>query len=430
MVHAPIPLLMEAMSAHPEICRLKLGPYRILFASHPEILRHVLQKNHKNYDKRAPVYQKARLVLGNGLLTNDGESWFRQRRIAQPAFHHSRISRFADQITTATDQMLDRWAPHLGTGAPIDVAGEMMALTLRIAGESLLSTDVSDRSSIVGQAITFLAHDVYRRVSSIVDLPPAVPTPANLRFRRHRRALDEIIFEMIQSRRQGTTQAHDLLSMLIEARDEETGHGMSDQQLRDEVLTIFLAGHETSAVTLIWIWYLLSQHPQVEAKLRAELDQVLQGRLPRLEDLDHLAYTQQVIQESMRLYPAGWNLARRAIEDDEIQGYRIPRGSIVLMSPYATHRHPEFWRDPERFDPERFAADVREKIDRFAYLPFGAGPRVCIGSSFAMLSLRLIVATVLQRYRLRLVPGHPIELEPLITLGSRHGMKMTLAGSG
>ncbi|MDP3767798.1 MAG: cytochrome P450, partial [Dehalococcoidia bacterium] len=252
------------------------------------------------------------------------------------------------------------------------------------------------------------------------------PTPTNLRFRRAMRTLDDIVYGMIEARRNNGADKDDLLSMLLEARDEETGEGMSDKQLRDEVFTMFTAGHETTAAALAWTWYLLSQHPEAEGRLHNELGSVLSGRTPGLDDLQRLPYTRMVIEETLRLYPPVWSIGRMALREDTVLGYRIPAKGQVLLSSYVTHRHPEFWDEPERFDPERFAPERAASRPRYAYFPFGGGPRQCIGNEFAMMEAQLALATLAQRYRLRLVPGQVVEPEPAVTLRPRHGVMVTV----
>ncbi len=259
-------------------------------------------------------------------------------------------------------------------------------------------------------------------------MPPLwIPTPRNLAFKRARAELDRVVYDIIASRRRRHAPKGDLLDMLLAAREQGSGEGMTDRQLRDEVMTLLLAGHETTATTLTWTWYLLSKHPGAARKLRAELDVVLGGRLPGVGDLPALEYTQRVVRESMRLYPPVWVISRTAIEEDEIGGYTIPAGSILLLSQYAMHRHPDFWENPEGFDPDRFSPERSEGRHRYAYFPFGGGPRLCIGANLAMLETELILAILAQRYRLELLPGHPVEPEPLITLRPRYGMKMMLS---
>jgi cytochrome P450 len=396
-------------------------PFRPFLLSHPDDIEYVLRKNARNYPKDAFVNARFKLILGEGLLTSEGELWRRQRRLAQPAFHRRRIPALAGLMTGETEALLEQW-----NGRPLDVAEAMTRLTLGIVGRALLGTAIdNEEAGALGRAFRVtLAHTNYRS-THLFAIPERFPTPRNRRFLAARRFLDESVYRLIAERRRSEVDGGDLLSMLLLARDEETGEGMSDRQLRDEVVTILVAGYETTATTLAWTWHLLGEHPEAEARLHAELDETLNGRTPTFEDLGSLPYTKMVIQEAMRLYPPAWALVRRAREDDEIRDYRVPAGSTIVLCQYVTHRHPDFWEEPERFDPERFAPERAAGRPPFAYFPFGGGQRLCIGNNLAMMEAQLILATVARRYRLRPVPGHPVEPEPLITLRPRHGVLMT-----
>jgi cytochrome P450 len=421
----PIAFFLASQKEHGDVVRLRLGSVTAHLVCHPRGVRHVLQTHHLNYSKNTRGIDKLRGILGNGLLTSDGAFWRRQRLIAQPAFHRERIATFAGLMSRAAAEMLDGWQRHGSSGPALDIAQEMMAVTLRIVAEASFGAGVEHATRKVGEALSVALHLTNRRVKRPFDLPSWLPTPGNLRFRRAMRTLDGVVADMVAGRRRLDTR-DDLLSMLMQARDAETGEGMSDRQLRDEVMTVFLAGHETTANALTWAFYLLSRHAEAEAHLHEEVDRVLRRRPPTLEDVGRLPYTTMVIQETMRLYPPAWLFGRSPTENDQIDGYRVATGSLVFLSPYVTHRHPDFWPDPERFLPDRFEATRAASIDRFAYFPFGGGPRLCIGAPFAMLEMPLVLASVAQRYRLRLVPGYREELEPLVTLRPRHGMPMTL----
>jgi cytochrome P450 len=365
-------------------------------------------------------------MMGEGLLTSDGDFWRRQRRLSQPAFHRQQIGAFAGTMTSIAEEMLERWQPVAARGQLIDVSAEMIRLTLSIVSKTLFNTDVGAEANTVGEAITVAFKEFDRRLAALFTLPDVVPTPSRRRLHNAIQTLDRVVYRIIEERRRAGEDIGDLLSMLVFARDEETGESMSDKQLRDEVMAIFLAGHETTANALNWIWYLLSKHPAVERRLHDELAAVLGGRIPTLEDLPKLSYTTMVIEESLRLYPPAWVIERRSIAADQIGPYVIPPGSTIIPSQYITHRHPAFWDNPEGFDPERFTPERVAARPRFAYFPFGGGPRVCIDNNFAMMELQLILATVTQRYRLALVPGHPVELDPMITLRPRYGILMDL----
>lgn len=405
--------------------RFLFWPAYVLY--HPEQVKWVLQGNYRNYNKNFPNMKAAREIFGTGLFTNDGDSWLRQRRLMQPAFHHKRLAGFGRLMSEATSAMLERWQRSAPGDAPMDVQIEMMRLTLRIAGLALFSHDLANEVDRIGRTFTTLGPLISRYTT--LPFPPLwVPTPRNRRLLAGLDALNSVVYAIIEERRKqpADTQATDLLGMLLSARDEETGLGMSDQQVRDEVLTLLLGGHETTATALAWTWYLLAQHPEVEHRLHVELEQVLAGRNPAVDDLDALPYTRMVIQEAMRLYPPVFGLTRFALASDEMGGYPVPANSVIFLSAYCTHRHPAFWQEPEVFDPQRFTPARAAGRPRFAYFPFGGGPRQCIGNTFAMMEALLVLATVAQRYALRQVPGHPVELQVLPTLRPRHGLPMTL----
>jgi cytochrome P450 len=423
----PIETLFEITGACGDIARLRfpLKPHMAHLLRHPDYVRHVLVDNSKNYGKQTRGYSKLRSMLGSGLVTSEGEFWKRQRRIANPAFHRERIAHFSELMVTCADEMLGRWSEYIVSGKPFDVSREMMRLTLRVIGLTMLSTDVEAQSSAVGDAIDDLLHITIHRINTVLGWPEWVPTAENRRYDRARNTLDKIVNDMIAERRRSGEDKGDLLSMLMAARDPETGEGMSDTQLRDEAMTVFVAGHETTANALAWTLCLLSRHPDAERALRQEVAQVLGDRPPKLEDLERLVQTDRVLKESMRLVPPVWVIARSAMEDDVIGGYRIPKDTWIFVSPYLTHHDPRFWRNPEGFDPARFTPEEEAKRPKGAYFPFALGPRKCIGEVFAMMEARLILASILQRTRLELLPGRSIELDPTVTLRPKRGLWMT-----
>jgi cytochrome P450 len=352
----------------------------------------------------------------------------RQRRLAQPAFHRERLAKLAEVMATSTREMLDRWERKRERGEAFDAAADFMALTLAIVSRSLFSTDVAGGdTAAVGRAITVSLEETNRRLFSFLGPPLWVPTARNREYKAAVRVLDEVVFKIIDARRKGQSTGADLLQMLMEARDEETGATMNDRQLRDEVMTLFLAGHETTANALAWTIWLVAQHPEVETKLRAELGQVLGGRVPAAQDVPKLRYVTQVLEESMRLYPPAWMVARQAEEADELLGFHVPKSTIMAMSPYVVHRNPRYWPDPERFDPDRFAPDRAQQRPRHAYFPFGAGQHMCIGNGFAMMEGALILAMLYQRFTVKLVEGHPVVPLPRVTLRPQHGIQVRLA---
>lgn len=402
------------------------GTIQAYLLAHPDHVKHVLQDNHRNYRKDPVSYEKLKPTVGEGLLTSEGDRWLRQRRLIQPSFHRQRIATLGAVMTGSTLAMLDRWKTYLDNRQPFDVSAEMMRLTLEIVSKSLFGADVGRDADAVGRAVAFASRHTNERMQSYFELPQRLPLPGNRRFRSELKVLDSVVFRLIDQRRKSGQEMGDLLAMLLDAHDEGSDQRMTDRQLRDEVMTIFLAGHETTSIALSWTWYLLSGHPDVARRLRSELADVLGGRPPMVDDLASLPYTRQVIEESLRLYPPAWIVARSPLADDTVGGYWIPAGKAVWLSPYVTHRHPAFWENPEGFDPERFSAERSEGRSRYAYFPFGGGPRQCIGNSFALQEAQLVLATVAQRYHLDLLPGHPIVLDPLITLRPRHGIWVTL----
>lgn len=418
----PIALQWDLTRRYGDVVYFRLFNRHLVLLTHPRDLRHVFQDHYTNYNKQTRGFDVLRSFLANGLLTSEGDFWLRQRRIAQPAFHHDRIAAFAATMTRAATALADRWdAEH---GDIVNLTAEMSRLTLRIVGETLLTTDVSADADRVGHALTTALRRANAALTTVVEIPLWVPTPGNRALRGAFATLDDVVYGLITARRGGEGPDSDLLALLMAARDEETGEGMTDTQLRDEVMTIFLAGHETTAVTLGWVWYLLSKHPTIGTRLRSELSAVLGGRPPTVDDIPRLVYTGRVINETMRLYPPAWAISRCAIEADRIGDYDIPAGSIVLACPYVTHRLPAWWDNPEGFDPDRFEAARSASRPPFAYFPFGGGPRQCIGNTFASMEMTLVVATIAQRYRLDLAPGERPGLTPSITLRPTRPIQM------
>jgi cytochrome P450 len=402
--------------------RFLIWPTYMIF--HPRDVKHVLQENHRNYSKDTYLIRFLRPLLGRGLFSNDGQSWLHQRRLMQPAFHRKQLATFGRLMTGATGSMLERWQ-HTAGNQTLDVAEEMVRLTLQIVSQALFSIDLSDETDTVGQAFTALMVPFMDYIYHPVP-PLGFPTKRNRRIQHFIRTLDRVVQEIITEHRRLGAGKDDLLSTLLEARDEETGEQMNDRQVRDEVMTLLLAGHETTSNALSWTWYLLSQHPDAERCLHAELEQVLGGRTPTVEDLPRLTYTRMVLDETLRLYPPAVGFNRKALADDEVGGYVVPANTLIWLSPYITHRHPDFWENPDVFDPERFSPERSAGRPHFAHYPFGGGPRLCIGNHFAMMEAQLVLATIAQRYRLRLVPNHQVEPQALLTLRPRNGLPMTI----
>ncbi|WAS81764.1 MULTISPECIES: cytochrome P450 [unclassified Corallococcus] len=409
-----------------DVVSYRLGPQRAHLIAHPEGVKQVLQDHAKNYTKEHLTYRMVRWLTGNGLLVSTGDFWLRQRRLAQPAFHRQRIAGMAAGMVRHTEAMLQRWEPASANGTPLGISEEMKRLTLTIVGEALFGTSVEAQTEQVGVAFTELGKQIAERFRTFRMLPPVLPTRYDRAFREARASLQETVRGIIATRRERGDDSGDLLSMLMLARDEDTGEGMTDEQLGAEVMTMLLAGHETTATALSWTWGLLAKHPEAEARLHSELDTVLGGRAPTLEDMPRLTYTKQVVEEAMRLYPSVPIFSRTVEEDDVIGGFRIPKGTSVNLCAYVTQRHPDFWEEPDAFRPERFAPEAAAKRHRFAYFPFSGGPRMCIGSGFTMMEAQLIVATVAQHYRLREAPGFTLEMNANLTLWPKGELPMYL----
>jgi cytochrome P450 len=419
--------LLRAHASYGDVVRLRLGPRAAFALFHPDHVYHILVKHRENYTKQSRGYVKLRQVVGNGLVTSEGDFWLRQRRLLQPAFAAGRLAGFTAPMVTAAEQIAQSWESAARQGEAIDIADEMMRLTMRIVGETLLGTDVTGEASDVGAALSLVLDEVSHRIHTPWSFRERLPLASNRRYVRAIQRLDLAVQKIIDEHRAQPARAsrsEDLLTMLMAARDEETGTQMSDKQLRDEVMTFFLAGHETTAKALTWTFYLLSQHVGVRSRLQREVENVLGGRSATAEDLPKLSYAKLVIQESMRLFPPVWGLARMTMQDDQIGDVTIPAGSPVLLSQYVTHRHRGFWDNPEGFDPDRFLPERSEGRHPYAYFPFSAGPRICIGNHFAMIESVLILATITSRWSLNLIPGRPVIPEARVTLRPKHGLFM------
>jgi cytochrome P450 len=391
----------------------------------PDGIEHILQKNARNYRKPDVVVKPIRLLMGNGLFSSEGDFWLRQRRLMQPAFHRQQIAALGRQMSTAATALADEW-DRGEAGRVVDVVPEMMRLTLGIAGMTLFSHDISREADTLGRAYRIVFDYVGRKMNTWATLPLWVPTRANRELRHAKELLDRVVLEVIEARRRHPPGPGDLLDLLLAARDEESGTGMTDQQLRDEVLTLLTAGHETVAAALSWAWHLLGQNPSVQEALAHEVRGHLCGRTPTIDDLPHLPLTRAVFDETLRLYPPAWGMPREAIHDDTIDGRHLPAKAIITLSQYITHRDPALWDEPERFRPERFFPEACAGRPKFAYFPFGGGPRVCIGNTFALTEGPLILAALAQRFRLEPVPGAEVLTDSTFTLRPKNGVKMIL----
>jgi cytochrome P450 len=421
----PLKLLHEGARDHGNVVRFRFGVYRYVLVSGLTEIQHVLVKNQKNYTK-SRSYQGVKLVLGDGLLTSEGEFWRRQRRLTQPAFHPQRLRGLARTMAELTGDTIGRWQALPDSGRTLDMHGEMMRLTFRIVGETLFSSDVEGDAQAIGKAMTIAMQFANDYIEQLLLVPPWLPLPKNIRFRKALATLDALVYRLIEEHRRESDHEGDLLGMLMSATDDADGKGMTPKQLRDEVMTLVLAGFETTANALTWSLYLLAKHPSVAGKLEEEAIRVLGGRQPTFEDLPRLEYTERVFLESMRLYPPAWCFERQAVEADEVGGYSIPAGTTIAVCPYVLHRNPAYWENPDDFDPDRFLPERSTERSRFAYLPFGDGPRICIGKGFAMMEAKIVLAMLAGAFHLRLAGEDDVEVAPAITLRPKNGVRLTI----
>lgn len=392
------------------------------FLYNPSDIESLLTTNAKSYRKarslRSPFFYR---LVGNGLVTSEGDFWRRQRRLAQPAFHRQRISSYGDVMVQYAGRAIDTWKG----GEHRDIARDMTRLTLEIVVKTLFNSDVSNDADHIGRILSGLVKPFASQATVKWILDNRLPTPGHRRYFNAVSEIDRIVFRIIAERRASGYDEGDLLSMLLQAQDDD-GTQMTDQQLRDEVMTLFLAGHETTALALSWSWYLLAIHPDAEKKLHAELDEVLGGRAPNVADLPRLKYTEMIAKESMRLYPPAYAVGREAIEETEIGGFRVPKGTQLFAFQWVTHRDARYFDDPDAFKPERWVPEIAERVPKYAYFPFGGGPRQCIGNYFAMMEIVLLMATIGQRFKFRLDPGFKVEVLPVLSLRPRDGIKVII----
>jgi cytochrome P450 len=417
----PAQFLVDVAARFGDLAYFQLGSQHMHLINRPELIDQVLVAGSASFMK-SRILQRAKVLLGEGLLTSEGQTHLRQRRLLQPAFHRDRLVRYASDMTACADRAQAEWKD----GEVRDIAQEMMQVTLDVVGRTLFSTPILRNASEIGAALTAVLGTFHTMTLPFAGFISRLPLPAMRKARRARLFLDQTIYAMIAERRASGVDHGDLLSMLLSSVDEDKT-GMSDEQVRDEAMTLFLAGHETTATALTWTFYLLSQNPQVEARLIEEINSVLCGRIPTYEDVARLPYAERVVAESIRIYPPVWAMARMATKPFRLDKVDLRPGDIVIMSPYVMHRNPLFYPDAERFDPDRFLPELRASRPRFSYFPFGGGSRTCIGERFAWMEAVLILSTILQRWRLRLVPGHVVEPHPQITLRTRYGLPMTLS---
>lgn len=418
----PLGFFVRERARHGDLVTFSMGKRPLVLLSHPDHARHVLVDNASNYAKSPEARRNRR--FGRGLFPSDGEHWRRQRRMAQPAFSRERLAALVDTLVDSTRSMLARWEEHARTGEPIELSREMSRITLSQMGRAVLTEDMNETRPRVRDGIRFImTHD--DRDRSLWDLV-RIPRPSWKRYAQAIAALDEMIYEVIAQRHQSPGAPDDMLSLLMAARDVETGEGMNDELLRDEVMNLFVGGHEATATALAWTWYQIRRHPQVEQRMRQEIAEVLGEREPGVRDLPNLRYTTQVFQESMRLLPPAWLVGRVAMGADRIGGWDIPPGATVGICTYLLHRHPDFWEDVETFDPERFDPERVAKRHRHAYMPFGAGQRLCIGNHLAQMQATVVLAMGLRRFRMEMQDTPALVLKAGLTLRARHGIQVRL----
>lgn len=420
----PLEMLTTWWRQHGDALRFRLGRRTLYLFSHPDLAEEILVKQSdrfvKVYDPQRPT--GLALVLGNGLVTSSGEVWKRHRRIIQPIFHRSRMAAMADRMAQVGEQRLATWDNQ--AGGTIDIAAEMMQLALEVISQTMFTTSMTQHIDRISHALQVSIKYAFDSFSSPWFLPLWVPTARNREFHSVMRFMDGLMYGLLAERRRSGVHQDDLLDLLLQARDEETGEGLSDQELRDEALTIFAAGHETTANALAWTWYLLATHPEARARFHEEVDRVLQGRTPSADDLPHLPYTRALFDESLRLYPPAPAVQRKAATRTTVGGVSLPEGAFVLVGTYNLHRHPDFWPDPEQFRPERWLNGERPD-SRYAYMPFGAGPRTCVGLHFASVEGPLLLALIGRRYDLQLAQ-EKVEPHLMVTLRPKGGIRMTL----
>lgn len=424
----PFQFMVDAGRTYSGVVRLNLGLAKVYLVSHPEYVRHILVTNHHNYWK-GPILRGLKLIIGEGLFASDGLLWQRQRRLLSPTFHRQRLAGMVGLMTGLIDEHMTRWQENVQHGRPLDLLEEMVPLNINILLKAIFGTSISlEEVRLVRQASDVIFHHSEKLIFSFF-LPMGIPRPGHRRFKAALAVVNQLVDGIIAERRQQPADSDDLLSALLSAHDEESGRPMDDQQVRDEVMSLFMAGYESTAAALGWAWYLLSQHPAVEEKLQDELAGVLAGKPPTLADLPKLTYTRMVIDETLRLYPPFPTFFRTSYESDQLGDYHLPPNSAIIISPYVTHRSPDYWPDPERFDPERFAASSPAEPRPDAYYPFGMGQRLCIGSSLSLLEQQLILAMVAQKFQRELVAGYVLEPHYDIALRPRFGVPMILTPS-
>ena len=424
-LRAPLTYLEHAVDRYGDIVELKAGRQPAVIIRHPDHVQHVLQTNRSNYPKRTRVLDRLGLVLGQGLVNSEGELWRQQRRRIQPFFHAEHIEAYAETMIVEAQTMMESWEDVASSDGSLDLGAEMMRIAFRIVGKTLLGADMAAETTAAREACDVLEGQTNRRLFDLFAPPLWVPTAENRLFREAVEKLDRIVFRLIERARSDPHNPSGVVGALVEAA--KTDSGLTDKLIRDEIVTLLLAGHENTGNALTWLWYLVAKHPEVHARLLGELSEVVGDRPPRASDLAALEYTRKVVDEALRMYPTSWMNLRTADRADDIGGYRIEPGSWMLISPYLIHRHPAFWPEPKRFDPERFSKERREDRHMFSYVPFGAGPRKCLGVHFALVEMVLVVASVAQRFQFQLAFDGDLVAEPFVSLTPKGGLRVRLS---
>jgi cytochrome P450 len=425
----PLGFFADVAAEFDGVSRLRIGLESVLLLNDPAAIEHVFQSNWRNY-RKSDFYDKVRPLFGNGIATSEGDFWRRQRQLTNPAFHRKSLERMGEIMRATTRKTLDRWSGRPDS-VPFNLSHDLTALTLNIVVESLFGSDIVERdggacAATIAGSVDAMLEVCERRVWAVPDWHGRPFSPLYWRHRQARAALDAIVYEIVAERRRTGAEHFDLLGMLLAARDAETGEGMSDAQLRDEATTLLVTGHESTANAAVWIFYALSRHPEIERAVIDEFTALCGDRVPGDDELRGLTYLRCVIEEVLRLYPPAWTTSRTALADDVILGYPVKAGTTVMISPYVIHRNPRYWPDPERFDPARHAPACKEQRPKFAFVPFGGGPRNCIGANFAMMELQLMAVMTLQRYRLRVAGDAEIEREAMISIRPKGGIDFTI----
>jgi len=418
--HGIFPVMQRGWQRYGDTFRVDIGPKRMVVIIHPDDAEKVLISDRDNFYK-GPSYDFFRVLVGDGMVTNEGEMWRARRRVAQPSFNKGTVTALAGKMTAATEVMLASWAPKLQVGTEFDIYEELLALTMWIIGDTLFSLDLRGSIDKSAEAFTVALDELSARGNELVRVPMSWPTPGNRKLKRALQTLDDTVYGIVRGRRKSGERPDDLLSALLAGHDEH-GQPLDDKALRDEVITFFLAGHETTALALSWTWFMLATHPEIQEKVWAEVDSVLSGRTPTADDLQRMPYLRMVLQEGLRLYAPTWSGARDVAAKTELGGYEVGPGDTVMYLPYFTHRHPAFWDAPEEVRPERFAPEAVQGRHKGAYLPFSAGPRMCIGNHFSLMEGALILAMICQRYRFSLSPRARIEPQFQITMRPKYGV--------